>query len=84
MSRIGVLILAVLAIAALGLTWARERRLQARLAEQIGTVQQLESQTARLTADNQALSNSVIQFRRAQAEANQQFQELVRVRAETG
>jgi len=79
-NRLGVLgVIVILVVIGLGIM---ERQSQSRMREQVESLHQELSHLSRVSADNQRLSNIVVQAKAAQANANEQFQELLRLRAE--
>jgi hypothetical protein len=82
MSRIKLGIVGFLILAWIAVPVIIQVRSQARLRQDHQLLRQQAGRLVRVSSDNERLSNVVAQFRVAQATANDQFQELVRLRAE--
>jgi hypothetical protein len=79
-ARVGILS-AIVMLAVIGLVTI-ERRSQVRLRAEVASLHQELYQLSRVSAENLRLSNVVAQARIAQAGANEQYQELLRLRSE--
>jgi predicted nucleic acid-binding Zn-ribbon protein len=79
-TKLGIFLLIVLAGIAMAV--ALQHHAQVGLREENESLRQEVSQLPRLTSDNRRLSNLVTQAKGAQTSANEQFQELLKLRAE--
>jgi hypothetical protein len=82
MSKRTLAILALLIVTGLAVPAIVQHRTAARIIQQNHVLREQALAAARLSAENQHLTNLVAQFRVAQNLANDQFQELVRLRSE--
>ena len=82
MSKLSLVILGAIVIAAIAIPAAIQHQFQARLSRENGLLEQRVAQMNRLSADNQRLSNLVAQAKAALASSDDQFQELLKLRAE--
>jgi hypothetical protein len=82
MSRNVVGILAAVAVLVLAIAVATQFRSESQLREESGALRQQLQQLSRVSADNHRLSNLVEQAKATQESANEQMQELLRLRAE--